>query len=76
MFYTSEGASNTYVKNFDIKNNNWKKSWNLQLLDQAGEVLQVTPGNKRSVQTLNLNIQQHPILGFSCISQITHLNSL
>jgi hypothetical protein len=36
MFYTSEGASNTYVKNFDIKNNNWKLRVGIDHIARSG----------------------------------------
>ena len=36
MFYTSEGASNSYVKNFDIKNNNWKLRVGIDHIARSG----------------------------------------
>ena len=36
MYYTSEGADNTYVQNYNNKNNNWKLRIGLDLTNESG----------------------------------------
>jgi uncharacterized protein with beta-barrel porin domain len=36
MYYTSEGADNTYVQNYNNKNNNWKLRIGLDLTSESG----------------------------------------